>query len=636
MTTSDKEMSFEEDGSAEQINQDRGSEFAEQLNRERGKRSKARSAKPLSRLLPFILAYPRLLGAFLVCLIIASCLTLVLPVAFRLVVDCGFSVAPTAEFCRTLDLGEDLSVYFLLGILFAFLLGIFAALRFYFIGQLGERVVADLRRAVYGHLLKLDRDFYDDIRTGEVLSRLTTDTTLIQTVVGSSISIAIRTVATTLGAIILMFAVSWKLAVLVLLSGPVIIGPIIFLGRRVQRLSRLSQDRLAGASAQASESLRAIDTIQAFTREPEERKAFENAAEAAFLAALRRIRMSALLTALIFAATISGLISVLWYGAEQVQAGQMTLGTMTQFVMYAFVAVNGFGMLTETYGDIMRAAGATERIMELLEARPKITAPSNIQHLKRPVRGSINFKSVSFFYSSRPELKAIDDITFSVEPGQTVALVGPSGAGKSTVFSLLLRLYDPVSGMITFDGIPIRTIDPIELRSMLSVVQQNAPLFSGTISYNIRFGRPDASDQEVREAAVSANAMSFIEACPDGFETPLGEGGTSLSGGQKQRIAIARAILRDAPVLLLDEATSALDSESEREIQTAVSNLSADRTTLVIAHRLATVRNADEIIVLNKGRIQNRGTHKHLMKVDDLYTRYIELQYGSDPAFAVH
>lgn len=629
-------MSFEEDGSAEQINQDRGSEFAEQLNRERGKRSKARSAKPLSRLLPFILAYPRLLGAFLVCLIIASCLTLVLPVAFRLVVDCGFSVAPTAEFCRTLDLGEDLSVYFLLGILFAFLLGIFAALRFYFIGQLGERVVADLRRAVYGHLLKLDRDFYDDIRTGEVLSRLTTDTTLIQTVVGSSISIAIRTVATTLGAIILMFAVSWKLAVLVLLSGPVIIGPIIFLGRRVQRLSRLSQDRLAGASAQASESLRAIDTIQAFTREPEERKAFENAAEAAFLAALRRIRMSALLTALIFAATISGLISVLWYGAEQVQAGQMTLGTMTQFVMYAFVAVNGFGMLTETYGDIMRAAGATERIMELLEARPKITAPSNIQHLKRPVRGSINFKSVSFFYSSRPELKAIDDITFSVEPGQTVALVGPSGAGKSTVFSLLLRLYDPVSGMITFDGIPIRTIDPIELRSMLSVVQQNAPLFSGTISYNIRFGRPDASDQEVREAAVSANAMSFIEACPDGFETPLGEGGTSLSGGQKQRIAIARAILRDAPVLLLDEATSALDSESEREIQTAVSNLSADRTTLVIAHRLATVRNADEIIVLNKGRIQNRGTHKHLMKVDDLYTRYIELQYGSDPAFAVH
>ncbi len=606
---------------------DRGSAFASELERDAAHREKARSAKPLRRLLPYVLAYPGLLAAFTLFLVLASTLTLILPGAFRMVVDCGFGGASDSALCGAVSIGEGLSAYFLAGIAVAALLGLASAMRFYFISRLGERVVADLRRDVFDHLLSLSPTFYASTRTGEVLSRLTTDTTLIQTVVGSSVSVALRTVATTTGALILMVVVNWQLALMVLALGPVILGPIMLFGRRVQRLSRSSQDNLADASARASESLQAIETVQAFTREPEERSRFADAVETTFKVSLARIEVRAWMTAIIFTVILSGLIAVLWFGAIQVQAGTITPGAMTQFVMYAFVAVSGVGMLTETYTEVMRAAGATERLMELLAAKPDIDVPDAPEHFALPVRGEIGFEDVSFAYPTRPDALALEGISLKVEPGQTVALVGPSGAGKSTMFQLLLRLYDPASGRLTIDGVDISHLDPTELRNAMSIVQQNAPLFGGTVVDNIRFGRSDASLDDVIEAARAANADEFITALPDGYQTQLGENARTLSGGQRQRLAIARAILRDAPVLLLDEATSALDSESEAVIQTAFETLSRNRTTLVIAHRLATVRKADFIVVLEGGRIVDQGTHTELLARGGLYARYIELQF---------
>ncbi|WP_417495480.1 ABC transporter transmembrane domain-containing protein [Maricaulis sp.] len=606
---------------------DRGSSFASELERDAAHREKARSAQPLRRLLPYVLAYPGLLAAFTLFLVLASTLTLILPGAFRLVVDCGFAGASDSAICGAFSIGDGLSAYFLAGIAVAALLGLASAMRFYFISRLGERVVADLRRNVFDHLLSLSPTFYASTRTGEVLSRLTTDTTLIQTVVGSSVSVALRTVATTTGALILMVVVNWQLALMVLALGPVILGPIMLFGRRVQRLSRSSQDNLADASARASESLQAIETVQAFTREPEERSRFAEAVETTFKVSLARIEVRAWMTAIIFTVILSGLIAVLWFGAVQVQAGSITPGAMTQFVMYAFVAVSGVGMLTETYTEVMRAAGATERLMELLAAKPDIDVPEMPEHFATPVRGEIAFDNVSFAYPTRPDALALEGISLKVEPGQTVALVGPSGAGKSTMFQLLLRLYDPASGGLSVDGVDISQLDPTELRNALSIVQQNAPLFGGSVADNIRFGRAGASLEDVIEAARAANADDFIMALPDGYQTQLGENARTLSGGQRQRLAIARAILRDAPILLLDEATSALDSESEAVIQTAFETLSRNRTTLVIAHRLATVRKADFIVVLEGGRIVDQGTHTELLARGGLYARYIELQF---------
>ncbi|WP_417484692.1 ABC transporter transmembrane domain-containing protein [Maricaulis salignorans] len=606
---------------------DRGSSFASELERDAAHREKARSAQPLRRLLPYVLAYPGLLAAFTLFLVLASTLTLILPGAFRMVVDCGFGGAADSALCSAFSIGDGLSAYFLAGIAVAALLGLASAMRFYFISRLGERVVADLRRNVFDHLLSLSPTFYASTRTGEVLSRLTTDTTLIQTVVGSSVSVALRTVATTTGALILMVVVNWQLALMVLALGPVILGPIMLFGRRVQRLSRSSQDNLADASARASESLQAIETVQAFTREPEERGRFAEAVETTFKVSLARIEVRAWMTAIIFTVILSGLIAVLWFGAVQVQAGSITPGAMTQFVMYAFVAVSGVGMLTETYTEVMRAAGATERLMELLAAKPDIDVPEAPEHFAAPVRGEIAFEDVSFAYPTRPDALALEGISLKVEPGQTVALVGPSGAGKSTMFQLLLRLYDPASGQLSVDGIDISRLDPTELRNALSIVQQNAPLFGGSVADNIRFGRAGASLEDVIEAAKAANADEFIMALPEGYQTQLGENARTLSGGQRQRLAIARAILRDAPILLLDEATSALDSESEAVIQTAFETLSRNRTTLVIAHRLATVRKADFIVVLEGGRIVDQGTHTELLARGGLYARYIELQF---------
>ena len=613
---------------------DRGSSFASELERDRAHREKSRSAKPLRRLVPFILKYPGLLAGFAVFLAAASGLTLLLPAAFRLVVDCGFSAATTSPACHQFAFGSDLSGYFGAGIVVALMLGLASAMRYYFITRLGERVVADLRRAVYDHLVGLSPGFYANVRTGEVLSRLTTDTTLIQTVVGSSISVALRTLATTGGALILMIVVSWKLALMVLAVGPLILGPIMLFGRRVQRLSRSSQDSLADASARASESLRAVETVQAFTREEQERSNFAEAVEATFDVALRRIRVRAFMTGIIFSFILSGLIAVLWYGAVQVQSGAITPGAMTQFVMYAFVAVSGVGLLTETYAEIMRAAGATERLMEILAAKSDIAAPENPVALKRPVSGAIAFDTVRFSYPARPDVVTINDISLDVAAGKTLALVGPSGAGKSTMFQLILRFYDPASGAIKIDGTDIKDLDPEELRGAISVVQQNAPLFAGSAADNIRFGKPDASQAEIEAAAQAANAHDFIAALPEGYETQLGENATTLSGGQRQRLAIARAILRNAPILLLDEATSALDSESERAIQDAFEKISKDRTTIVIAHRLATVLSADVIAVMDDGRVIDQGAHKELMERGGLYARLADLQFGDRQAAA--
>jgi ATP-binding cassette, subfamily B, bacterial len=612
----------------QQADKDRGSGFAAEMERDAAHREKARSAKPLRRLIPYIVRYPALLAAFAVFLVLASGLTLILPGAFRLVVDCGFGGAPDSDLCGVFSIGPDLSGYFLAGMAVAFFLAIASAFRFYFISRLGERVVADLRRAVFDHLLTLSPSFYVDTRTGEVLSRLTTDTTLIQTVVGSSVSVALRTVATTAGALALMIIVNWQLALMVLALGPVILLPILLFGRRVQRLSRESQDELANASARAGESLQAIETVQAFTREPEESHRFRDVVESTFAISLKRIGVRAMMTAVIFTVILTGLIAVLWFGAVQVQAEAITPGAMTQFVMYAFVAVSGVGMLTETYAEVMRAAGATERLMELLSARTDISAPATPAVLPSPVRGDLSFSGVTFAYPARPEAKALNDVSFDIKAGETVALVGPSGAGKSTIFQLLLRLYDPASGAISLDGVNAKSVQPQDLREQLAVVQQNAPLFSGSVAENIRFGRPDASDEDVKSAAIAANADDFIMALPEGYDTQLGESAGTLSGGQRQRIAIARAVLRDAPVLLLDEATSALDPESEQVIQAAFEAAAKDRTTLVIAHRLATVRNADRIIVLEDGRIADQGTHDELLGREGVYKRYIELQFG--------
>ena len=608
----------------------RGSGFAAELARDRAHRAKARSIKPLARLVPFVLRYPGLLSAFTFFLIAASALTLALPAAFRLVVDCGFSGAAGSSLCAQFTFGDDLTGYFGAGILVALSLGAASAMRYYFISRLGERVVADLRKTVYDHLLTLSPGYYANLRTGEVLSRLTTDTTLIETLVGSSISVALRTAATTVGALLLMFTVSWKLTLLVAAVGPLILVPIVLFGRRVQRLSRSSQDSLAFASARASETLGAIETVQAFTREDEERAAFARAAEATFDVALSRIRVRATMTALIFSVILSGLIGVLWYGAINVQAGGMTPGAMTQFVMYAFIAVSGVGMLTETYAEVMRAAGATERLMELLAARSDIAAPAAPKKLPARAHGEIAFERVRFAYPLRPDAAALRDVSLTVKAGETVALVGPSGAGKSTMFQLLLRFYDPQAGAIRLDGVDIRALDPADLRRAIAVVQQNAPLFSGDAAANIRYGRPGASDEEVRAAAIAANADDFITALPQGYATPLGQSATTLSGGQRQRLAIARAILRNAPVLLLDEATSSLDSESERAIQQAFEKLSKNRTTIVIAHRLATVLKAHKIVVMDNGAIVDQGSHVELLARGGLYARLAELQFDAE------
>lgn len=608
-----------------------GAAYAAKIDQDSGHRSRSRSIRPLRYIWPFIIRYKVRLILFLIFLALSSIATLTIPALAKLIIDCGFGgeKALTVEMCQTINVygAADLSPYFKFAFLIVGIYAIVGPVRAYLINTLGQRVIADIRNKVYSHLLKLSPAYFERVRTGEVLSRLTTDTTLIETVVTGSISFGIRALAVASGAIFMMFFTNWKMALMVVAMGPLILVPVIILGRKIRNLSRDGQDKLADASARAGETLSAIQTVQAYTREGFEDAAFANVVDATYDLQRRRIVIRTFLTAIIFVVALGGVVSILWYGANEVVSGRMTGGDIGQFSLYAFFALSNFSFLTETWTNLLRAAGASERLVEILQEAPDITGPEDPKQPQENM--SISFSSVAFKYPSRPDDAVIKDLTFQVNPGETVAIVGPSGAGKSTLFQLMLRFYDINTGEIRLGDVDIRDMNPEALRQRFAIVQQNTPLFSGSALDNIRYGREGAGDDAVKQAAKAAFADEFISALPDGYATDLGERATTLSGGQRQRIAIARAILRDAPILLLDEATSSLDAESEMAVQKAFEALSKDRTTLVIAHRLATVKKADRILVMDKGQIVEEGTHAALIKNDGLYARLAKLQFNA-------
>ncbi len=570
----------------------------------------------LGSLWPFMVPYRALMIGATLALVLTASMSLTLPLAVRRVVD-NFRVED----------GDLLDRYFLAALGIAAVLAAGTGIRYALVTRLGERVVADIRKAVFDRVIGMSPEFYERIMTGEVLSRITTDTTLIQSVLGSSVSIALRNMLMFVGGLILMLLTSAKLTAMVLLLIPLVIVPILVLGRKLRVISRENQDWIAASSGNAGEALGAVQTVQAFSHEEASRKQFGEMTETSYLVSLRRIKTRAILTVIVIFLVFSGIVGVLWMGANDVRNGVMTEGVLIQFVIYSIIMAGSVAALSEIWSELQRAAGATERLVELLNAQDTVNDPGKAKVLTRPVRGEISFDNVNFHYPSRPDMAALDRMTLKVKPGETVAFVGPSGAGKTTVIQMIQRFYDPDAGQVLLDGIDLRELDRADFRNYIALVPQDPVIFATSARENIRFGRLTATDAEVEAAAQAAAAHEFISALPEGYDSFVGERGVMLSGGQKQRIAIARAILRDAPVLLLDEATSALDAESERAVQGAVDEMRAGRTTLIVAHRLATVKKADRIVVMEAGRIVAQGTHDDLVSQDGLYARLARLQF---------
>ena len=569
----------------------------------------------LRGLLPFVRPHRRLLAGWLGALAISSSSTLVFPWAFRHVIDQGFVA------------GAPIDRWFLLLFGVAVVLALATAARFFCVSLLGERVIADLRRSLYGHLLSLDQSFFERTRSGELLSRLSADAELLRSVVGSSMSIALRSMITVVGSAVMLAITSPHLAALALIGIPLIVLPIAFTGRRVRGAARDSQDRVADANARAGETFNAMHTVQSYAREDFERERFGEAVMRSLSASRRRIRMQGVLTASAMMLVMGAITAVLWVGAHQVIAGTLSAGTLAQFVLYALIGAGSVGALTEVWAEVQRASGGMGRINELFAEDSRLSVPASPTVLPVPLRGELRLDNVRFHYPTRPDAAALDGFSLQVSPGETVALVGPSGAGKSTVFQLILRFHDPESGSVRLDGIDVRELAPVALREHIALVPQDPVIFGSTARENLRYGKLDASPEQIEAAARSAEAHEFLVALPQGYDSELGEHGARLSGGQQQRLAIARALLKDAPILLLDEATSALDAHSERAVQQALERLMQGRTTLVIAHRLATVLKADRIVVMDQGRIVAQGTHAKLMAENGLYAELAHLQF---------
>lgn len=596
--------------------------FANETARIAAGRPKSRSLAPLKGVLPFLRPYKGRITLAAIALVSSSTATLILPLFLRDLVNAKGLTSAQAH---------AMTGFYAAFVVAAAVLGLASATRFYAVTWLGERVVADIRKAVFNNVLGLSPQFFEKTRTGEVLSRMTADTTLIQTVIGSSASLAMRNLVTITGGLIMMFVTSVHLSLLVVGAVVLVLLPILLFGRWVRRLSRASQDSIAETAARGTETLNAVSTVQAFTQENYERRLFGQAVESAFGFAQARTQARAILTAVAIFTAFASLATVLLVGLHDVISQRISGGDLVAFIVFGVLVGGGVGSLSEVWGDLQRAAGATERLMELLHEVPAIRAPSHPTALPAKPNGAVTFENVSFHYPSRPDFKALNNFSLDVAGGEAVALVGPSGAGKSTVFQLMLRFFEAQKGKIYFDGINITQLDPLVLRRNIAVVAQEPVIFSGTIAANIRYGREQASDAEIYAAAQAAAASEFIEKLPDGFDTVVGERGVTLSGGQRQRLAIARAILRDAPLLLLDEATSALDAENERLVQTALSNLMVGRTTLVIAHRFSTIQRLKRIVVMDEGQVVAQGNHSQLMAAGGLYARLASLQFSDSP-----